>query len=300
MEEEEFDILFNELSEVYDNVRAEVIIADIEKNSNLNSGFSIVNKSSFTRSYKRDIIDVEKIEDTNSLLLHLSRNGLYDSLPEGFFHGKPIQNQSFATQRARYKEEEKQARLFFEPLENEFFNQRLLIEKNERELLSEFSNLKDDFLINFWKVDKEIPKKYLLKLIKLLPFSFKISGDLELTRLCLEKILQVDVSFEKKYSRDEINLLNDNNRNILGVDTVLSSSNSDVFTMSIQSIIGPINSKKIDDYLKENGILKFINLFYEYFIPVDVDISTKIIAKSKNGFSLDETDVSILGVSTIV
>ncbi len=293
------DNLLKELTSVFDNLRAEVIIAEIEENRNESYDYLIKNDSSFTRSYKRDIIDVKQNEEKDFHIFNLSRNGLYDSLPEGFFHGRPSKGQSFVAQRAKYKEEEKQARLLFSPLENEFFNQRLQIEKNERNLLSQFYTLKDDFLIDFWNIDIEIPKEYLLKLVKLLPFAFKIAGDLELTRLCLQEILGVDVSFKKKLSADIVENLDEDN-NMLGIDMVLPSLEPEVFTLTVEAVIGPIDNSEVESYLKKDGVLKFVNIFYEYFMPVDIDVFTKIIANSKNGFSLDENEESILGVSTVV
>ncbi len=293
------DNLLKELTSVFDNLRAEVIIAEIEENRNESYDYLIKNDSSFTRSYKRDIIDVKQNEEKDFHIFNLSRNGLYDSLPEGFFHGRPSKGQSFVAQRAKYKEEEKQARLLFSPLENEFFNQRLQIEKNERDLLSHFYTLKDDFLIDFWNIDVEIPKEYLLKLVKLLPFAFKIAGDLELTRLCLQEILGVEVSFKKKLSADIVENLDEDN-NMLGIDMVLPSLEPEVFTLTVEAIIGPIDNSEVESYLKKDGVLKFVNMFYEYFMPVDIDVFTKIIANSKNGFSLDENEESILGVSTVV
>lgn len=299
MTSDEKDILLKELTSIYDNLRAEVIIAEVNDSTSGEYDFLIKNDSTFTRSYKRDVISIENFEDGNYHVYNLSRNGLYDSLPEGFFHGRPQKGKSFIAQRAQYKEEEKQARLFFSPLENEFFRQRLQIEKNEKALISQFYKLKDSFLIDFWKIDTEIPKKHLLKLIKLLPFAFKISGDIELTRLCLEKILGLQVRFEKKLRAESNNNVASENLS-LGMNMVLPSIAPEIHTLSIEASIGPVKNNEVDLFFKSDGLLKFINLFYEYFMPVDIEVFTKIVAPKNSNFSLDHNDKPILGMSTTI
>lgn len=300
MNSQESDSLLKELNSIYDNLRAEVIIAEIEDHTCEEYDFLIKNDSSFTRSYKRDVISIQNSDDDSGChIYNLSRNGLYDSLPESFFHGRSKKGSSFIAQRAQYKEEEKQARLLFSPLENEFFRQRLEIEKNEKAMLSEFHKLKDSFLIDFWKIDTEIPKKYLFKLIKLLPFAFKISGEIELARLCLENILGLQVIFKKKLRTHKINDI-DTEEAILGVNMILPSIKPDIYTLSIDASIGPVKNNEVDLFLKEDGVLKFINLFYEYFMPVDVDVFTNIVAPTNSIFLLDDKDQPVLGVSTTI
>ena len=169
MKAKALEIIFEELISVYENLKAEVLIAEIQENSDITiDGFVIANKSTFSRSYRRDIINVDNLLYDDLLTLNLSRNGLYDTLPEGLFHEQQVSGgaQSYTDRRKVVKEEEQDARLFFAPLESEFFYQRLQVERNERALLDDFYNLKDDFLMNFWKLDINIPKHYILKLIK--------------------------------------------------------------------------------------------------------------------------------------
>jgi len=161
MKNDELSSVFEELVSLFDNLKAEIIVTEVQKNTNNDISFLIQNQSSFSRSFRRDIINISHLKDNDNIQLNLSRNGLYDSLPEGLFHAheESKKNLSFSAKRKRYKDEEKDARRFFSPIESEFFNQRLNIEANERDILSNFYDLKDDFLIDFWKIDKVIPKK---------------------------------------------------------------------------------------------------------------------------------------------
>lgn len=295
--------IFNELSSEFKNLRAEVLITEIQENTNfLEESLVVKNESSFSRSYRRDLINIKYNTDKDWLEFKLSRDGLYDSLPEGLFHSTRNQkNATYASIRKKFKQEERDARLFFTPLENEFFYQKKEIEKNERKLLYELSNLKDDFLVDFWNLNKNIPKEYALKLIKLLPYSHKISGDFELTRLSLEQILGVKVSFKKKLKNNLISQDKAPNKNIsnkLGVNMVLNSNEKQVFYPYLEAKIGPINSNYIDEYLTKKGILEFIDTFFNYFMPFEIEVITKLIVENKEGFELNNTNLPVMGIST--
>ena len=306
MKAETLENIFAELISVYENLKAEVLIAEIQENSDITiDDFIIANKSTFSRSYRRDIISIDNLLYDNMLTLNLSRNGLYDTLPEGLFHVQNVNKdaKSYIAQRKTVKQEEQDARLFFAPLENEFFYQKLNIECNERALLDDFHNINDDFLQGFWKMDLNISESYTLKLIKLLPYSHKIVGDFELTRLSLQKVLNEKVSFKKTYKK-QINTENgDKNTNDkigyqLGVDTVLDGSANEVLSPVLEVTIGPVSENNINKYLKKDGVLDFINTFYDYFIPMEVEVTTKFIRHNEIGFLLDETNGAIIGIST--
>lgn len=299
MKADEIQSIFEELASVYENLKAEVLVSEVQENSKEEIDFLINNKSTFSRSYRRDVIDVEKFEE-DTLLLNLSRNGIYDSLPEGLFHSQREVNRqsSYTAKRKKYKDEEKEARAFFSPIENEFFHQRLKIEKNERDLLENFYSLNDDLLIDFWKINKSIPKAYILKLVKLLPYSYKVSGNLELTRLSLKKILNVEVQFSKKMESKVFQEKGEKKQ--LGLDFVTQSKNSSVFQPFLEVLIGPIKEEEIEEYIKKDGILKFINVFYDYFIPLELDVVTKFLVDKKRGFVLSEEQSPTMGISTII
>ena len=298
--------IFSELISVYENLKAEVLIAEIQEKSELTiDDFVVANKSTFSRPYRRDIISVDNLINENKITFNLSRNGIYDTLPEGLFH-IPKGNQdanAYIARRKVVKEEEQDARAFFAPFENEFFYQRLNVENRERDLLDDFYNLNDDFLIDFWKIDRQFPEEYILKLIKLIPFSHEIAGNFELTRLCLEEILGDKVSFKRKYESETTahpkNEKNSRKKEFqLGVDSVLTTQKNEVLSPVLEVSIGPISEKKINNYIKKEGVLKFINTFYDYFVPMEIDVRTKFIVSNEEGFLLDDSNGVIMGIST--
>ncbi len=295
-----------ELGSVYENLKAETLLAEIQQSTETTmDDFVISNRGTFSRAYRRDIIDVDDVLYGNRLTLNLSRNGLYDILPEGLFHKPQVnkEGESYTSRRKNVKEEEQNVRLLFAPLENEFFYQRLNIERKERELLDNFYNLKDDFLIQFWNLDTSIPRPYMLQLLQLLPHSSKISGDIELTRLCLEKVLDEKVSFELRYVDRNINgtdiCIESSTVNFqLGVDSVLDGESYEVVVPKLVVGIGPISKEKANTYLKEGGVSKFIEAFYAYFLPMELEAETHINVKKDVGFLLDDTLPSRMGITT--
>lgn len=302
MNTSEIEDIFNELISVYQNLKAEVLIAEVQERKNIKFDQIVINnKSTFKRPYRRDLLKIEKSNLKEDVLsLDLSRNGVYDYLPEGLFHKQENDNsKTFTTKRLKSKKEELAARSFFSPVENEFFNQRLNIEKNERVLLNNFYSLKDDYLIDFWKLNTDMPREYLLKLIKLLPYAFKIAGDLELARLSLEKILKNKVGFEKKYHTN----LKPNKRNrkkylILGVDSVLDNIDHTILQPYLEVTIWLKDSKEIKEYISTKGIDQFLAVFYDYFLPLELDIKTKYEVNNIREFSLSKDSDAIIGIST--
>jgi len=298
----ELEDIYLELISIYQNIKAEIIVAELQENSELSENDIIIsNKSTFNRPFRRDIISIDNISILDKIILNLSRSGLYDYLPEGLFHSGSTKKEleSNVSKRKKQKKQEQDARIFFAPIENEFFKQRLLIECNERELLNDFYSFQDDFLINFWEIDKSIPKNYLVKLIKLLPYSHKIIGDFELTRLSLEKILGEKVHFKKGFSNIMIESENKESNDFkLGVNLVLNSTYTKVLSPLLEVTIGPISESIINNFVKKDRVMKFINNFYNYFIPLEYDVKTQFIVPNKNSFQLGNVNSAIIGIST--
>lgn len=298
---EKLEKILNHLLKSHKKIKAEVLLAELQNNSDVTAeDYLIANKSTFTRAYGGDVITAHLDGDKDQLTFDLARNGLYDSLPEGLFHKQSISKDSkaYIERRKTIKEEELASRSFFAPIENEFFFQRLQIEQNERNLLNGFGHLKNDFLFDFWKIDANIPKSYAVKLITLLPFCHKIVGDLELTRLSLEKILNEKVHIKRtsellvhQEKEEEVGLR-------LGHDTVLNSNDYGIRLPAFEFTIGPILTKNVDWYLNEFNLYKFLEVFYDYFIPMEMEVKTKLLVDKDGEFLLGETNKSILGFSS--
>ena len=123
--EKDLEAIYEELISVFHDIRAEVIVSEILESSEAElSDFTIHNSSNFKRPFRRDILDhknsLSSINDY-TLNLNLTRNGIYDSLPEGVFHDSSsaaFKGLSYQKKREKQKNEEKEARKFFQPIED--------------------------------------------------------------------------------------------------------------------------------------------------------------------------------------
>ncbi|MGB0949739.1 MAG: hypothetical protein ACPGU0_06495, partial [Marinirhabdus sp.] len=156
MAKEQLEAIYEELLSVFDDIRAEVIVSEITANSSATTtDFSIQNISTFSRSHRRDIQNHKNSltnANHNTINLNLSRNGIYDNLPEGVFHDPldpTLKAMTHQKRREKQKNEEKEARKFFQPIENEIFNQYVGVESAERSLIDKFSDIKDNYFLRF-------------------------------------------------------------------------------------------------------------------------------------------------------
>ncbi|WP_299181542.1 hypothetical protein [uncultured Aquimarina sp.] len=307
MKNKEIQDIYQELTTTYQNLKAEVFVTEILEKSSVNlTDIDVFNNSTFSRSYRRDVINFKLDSysgNTDKLQFNIARNGLYDTLPEGLFH-EPVKAKSdisFTELHQKQKKQEKDARSFFSPLENEFFTQRVNIEKNERKLINEFANLKTDFLLKFWNLDPEIPSDYSIKLLQLLPYVHKISGEIELTALSLEKIIGEKVSIEKKYKTLDDNISDTSKEHQLGVDLVLELKETVISYPCWEITIGPVDQKNIDKYIVSGATKKFITIFCDYFIPMEIDTKINVTYSSKEEtFVLNETNGPRMGLTTMI
>lgn len=290
--------IVKDINSFYSDVKAESLVIELENKGILREDVIIESISAFTRPYRRDIIKSKKNVQGNKLLLELSRNGIYDSLPEGFFHNNDERsNISFRNKRRRRKDEEQKSRLFFSPIENELFNQRINIENKERSLIDNFYRSNNEFLLNFWDLKDYIRNRYVLKLLTILPHCHKIVGDFELTKQCLEKILEEKVDIKKTFENFEIDI-EKKEENVLGMGFTTATEKATVATPLLLFKIGPISKDKLDSFYGTKEIDEFLTIFYSYFLPLEIKVETQFLSEPDEKFVLSDTSLPIMGVST--
>jgi len=303
---------------LYD-IKAEALIADLLENELESENFITVPKGTFKRRYSRDIDSIKEIKFENGqkvIGFYLNRDGLYDSLPEGLFHEKTDrtlkESGNFSEESKKLKAEEKAVREFFLPFENEIFFQRVQLELEERKVLSRFSeNLFDDIYPEFWNLDKSLDRKYISRMVLLLHFSHRIVGNCSLTEKCLETILEEKVSvrvvrtmdlqngeIDKSGSSVKSYLLGNSE---LGVDFVCGE-NFEHLGKTMEFNIGPLKNTNVVDYLENGTVTNFLKCFYNYFIPVELDVKSNIIVDLMNqNFVLGGTEEgSALGFESAI
>ena len=268
------------------DVRAEVVVGELLDNHVREEEVMVQMLNVFTRSFTTDITHV-KLDDSQPyqpfINLLLSRDGIYDRLPQGMFHEfkqEPSSRQSgVAAMVARYKkqqQQQQQARKFFQPLENEFFLQRVYLEQREKHLLFDvFGKDADQLFHQFWELPPGLPAAAANRLVKLLPYMHRIAGNMLLVKLCLEQVLEETVNIS--WNRNPQMVRTDNSvplgECLLGIDTMAGEvCYTDMPLVNVT--IGPVKRQRIYDYLPWQPYGKLLETCYGYLFPADVEITT--------------------------
>ncbi len=153
--------LSKKIEDISNDIRAEIIVNELIQNTSLTDDKIVIsNEGQFTRAYRYDILGSETVEDNfdnqEYLKISLSRDSMYDTLPEGVVHGTQPSNKEKSVNEMikdhkHLKRQEAEARKFFNPFENEIFNYRVKIENIERDFLYKLNGSKPvDFFYDFW------------------------------------------------------------------------------------------------------------------------------------------------------
>ncbi|MEP6804990.1 MAG: type VI secretion system baseplate subunit TssG [Flavobacterium sp.] len=281
--------LVHEIESISYDIRAEVIANELlESNEVVHDEITISNQGQFSRAYRSDVLGAT-IQDDNYdkqeyLNIQLSRDSMYDALPEGFVHSLSENNadksvKQMIREHKHQKKQEAEARNFFTPFENEIFHYKTKIESVERDFLYKLNGSKPlDFFYDFWGLPHIYPAVLVSKFIQLLPYAYRIVGDIDLACRCLSSIIEEKVSFTSTSSKEfsdeseEIRL----GENRLGVDFISGNNYMD-YSMNLTIEIGPISNKPFNHYLNDGEIKIFIDCFCEHFFPMEVEVKIVLV-----------------------
>lgn len=292
-----------DFSQSYLNLRAEVLISELLENTDLNEeDIVVLLRSTFSRGFRRDIIE-SKIDLNDKFEINISRNGIYDALPQGIFH-KSVgidSKLSYGQIRQKNKKEERDARMLFAPIENELFLHRVYLEQEEKNTIFELNNsVEHSFAIDFWGIQERVPKEYILSFTKVLPYVHKISKSENLIAQCLEEILSEKVDIIKKFKSLDNPSIKVKENNILGLNSSLVIEKTNVL-YPFYSINIEISNLK-NRYRYQNNAIgnQLISVFCEYFVPLEIEYEINITFNQKeSNFALDE-ESTVLGLSATI
>lgn len=259
----------------------------------------------FKRRFSKDITQIrEDSQDGVKLEVHLSRRSFYNIFPERFFHTSFSSTPFVETMVADYKNrklEEEQVRKFFKPLEVEFFLHRVAIEKEEDETFQSLGN--PDlvaFLTDLWHLDADIPVKMAAKILKTIPFMYKIAGNLPLLQRILANIIEEQIEIEQGFV--SIAFQTEDAPWQLGVNMATASQPQTFlpkYTFTIKDIGRP---EAIEDYLPNGRIIAVVKFFLEHTLAFESDFEINFtVAEPKTKFILSEKAYSCrLGISATI
>lgn len=295
-ESEEISQYINQLS--FD-LKAEMLVSVLMEEQSGIPEIRAVFEGQHKRVWSQDIdcATVNSQEKGDDILyIHLNRDGIYDLLPEALFHGmQPDEAESgeeMARESRKLKAEEKEARLFFQPFENEIFLMGVQLSMMENHLYRNIYNeLFAGMIPQFWKIKDGLPEKFVTKLKKLLPAAYLVCGDMELTSQCLEYVLNEKVrviSSVKEPDNIEERTAGSGIGSILGTDSVLGI-HACGFISSLTFMIGPVTGHENINLIENGSMERFLDCFYGYFIPFEIDVSTEFVFSAEESiFTLNE------------
>lgn len=322
---EGYQEIIDKISKTPDDLKVEVLLAELIENDQLNwTEKKVKTLGIFRRGYRKEIDQVEiekgqKFEEFRHLSFSIWREGLYDSLPKGIFHqvrkgeGKKNLNEIKKDVEEEQKEREA-ARDFFYPFEQEFYNQRIALEMAERKVLSGFKGDIEAryFSEDFWGIDvKGIDNAKVVSLLYLLPYAFMYKGQLKELATLFSIVLKDPVRWENTYGNQqkvkEEEVLSLGSA-YLGENLVLGESFEDNIPHLVM-VIGPMSPSQAAKYLPGQEQYKLLNVLERFFLPMETQLEVQLeIRREERRFYLPQDQAekdqpaynNILGYTTFI
>ncbi len=279
------------------NLKAEVVaslLTDLGVNkTSVQSNYT----SSFNRSYRKDVYNADFNNENGVLDLSISRNGLYDMLPEGLFHPEIVENENkisvknLLASHKKQKEEEAQARLFFKPFENHIFQFLIQIEDKEKNLINNSHEFRS-FFKQFWGMDSWIKDKQFIFMLQILPYTKNIKGNINRITQLLSHHLQKEITHKRSWMEIDIPANSSKQGLILGQNFIVGNTSDQL--PYIEFIIHNISDEELLNYIKDGYYYKFITLYFEYLLPIELEYNIKV----KPNYKQTKEEFGILGHST--
>jgi len=200
--------LNKELKHLNGDFRAEVIASELSNNGIDKEVIVFKANSLFKRFVSKDVEKYSiKLSETNEeelerLIFELNREGIYDVLPQNFFHFNTFKNTSRPIDEIKKNRiQQQQARKFFAPIENEFFASRFGLEIKERSILDIEENYFNREIFEHifdLKNETNFDDKQIAELVNLLPMVSVIRNKIELIEFLLQKILKKKIEIVQK------------------------------------------------------------------------------------------------------
>jgi len=268
----------------FTDIKAEVVIADIREHQIDFNNIEVKFDGAFERNYKKDINSLRVDMVKQAISLHLTRNSLYDVLPEGLFH--PVSRyggldaKELKAEFKKQKQEEEKARRFFQPFDQEFLLQRVQLELSVRNLFENPMSVFESLFPN----RTGIPQKFYRQLLKYLPFTNYFKGNAELTAQCLAEIVDENVRVNSYYTT--LFTRGKHSSEYSGLGTVNLGENficGDGLNENVpvwEFIIEIKEETKLEELIgTDRGpvLTELMDRFSAFFVPFEVVVKTKVV-----------------------
>lgn len=266
----------------------------------------------FYRSYKEDILAVARVPAGGTqrsavqefLNVDISREGLYDMLPEGLFHestpGSPEVDTEASVQRLeQHRREEREARKFFLPLEQEFYRQKMYLEYQEQQVFQALApgGQAFSFLRKIWNVPPDLPILQKFVFLYLGPHLHRIAGNLTLVQQCFELMLQVPLRITEEY-REAVPLAEEDTTRLgeirLGDCSVLGDTLEDPWPYLLLTL-GPLSGEQLLTFLEQAAMDRLIHFLAGYLLTLGTEYEIQLTVRDEDRSFVLAKDVSFAG-----
>lgn len=285
------------------DIKSEIIIADLIERGYPLGKILVRNEGLFKRNFTKDVTDVYLDVMNDVLVFHVSRDSLYDILPQNMFHeSKQLGNVESEERKKRFeaiKKEEENARKFFLPFDNELFYQKVECESAYRSFLVDPGN----FFQKLFLFDDIGRPKYTRKLVTYALYNNRFVGNIELTAACLSDLIGEEVravSFQNNEKLSSNNISPDDDY-VLGESSICGEQVSELGLQWEFTIILNDDNNILDFVdIKHGKMNQLLKIFYEYFIPYEFSIKTNVVSSRTISLELSSKQSSKEGKSTAV
>lgn len=278
--------LANRINNTSEDIKAEVIVSNLLSSGIRRDDILIRFAGQLKRPRSSDIAEVKITQDSKGrdrVEIALNRDGIYDTLPEGLFHQPSADRKghSVSTMVEEYhqqRREEKKARQFFAPFENELFLHKTTAES---EAIQQLFQLKqwhlNSSILEMLGIDPALPRAFISKLLRLIPYLSQITGRLSRTEQIVTLLLgdpaaiTVD-SFTDYEASSHESLLGDTT---LGAG-LAAGNRIKPDHRSYRLTIGPVSRKELLRYKDGGWKEKALQILVNFVIPVEWDIAVQI------------------------
>jgi hypothetical protein len=311
--------MIQEINNIKDNLKSiscdfkgEVFANELTLNGISLDDILFKSKSAFKRQFEKEIqsINFEDNDFTGSkIVIELNREGFYDFIPEGITHfdvdKKAFKNSSEITDEIKLKRlQEKTARDFFQPFENEFYSANITLENKESGSVNQFDSVLNKQL--FFKTYGYLPEfddVQIAKLLFFLPLAYKLRGQDRMIEFMLKNLIPFPITavvestsvsnkidFQKKLVDCE-----------LGVDSILGDSVKEYETSLILKV-SELHRNDMLDFFEGGIYYNIIEKVIGFLMPIDYKLKMiyYFCETDKIAFLHENQEISYLGYNSVI
>jgi type VI secretion system protein ImpH len=303
--------LQHDIQELNLDLKAEVIAASLIQKGIQPDQIIIQPKGNSQRAYRKDVSAfytlLSDYDNTEYLYIETHRDGFYDALPENIFHqpsrGRTEKNKyEVIDEIKKHRAEEKAARKFFLPLEQEYTAVKTLLHILEDDFEKNTNNSR---LINVfsehWPILKKLDPYHAYIFLRIIPLIHTIRNNFELAGKTMSLILgiPVEIRLHQPGKIDARSFLFDLGGCVLGIDSTVGTEVFDgEYDLKIN--IGPLREQEIPDFITGGKYETIIDELLDYFIGANYLYHKEIlIDELEKNFTM-APDKVILGVNAFL